>query len=239
MSDHFFKTRKEIKAWLDSMSVKRYTIHDDLTVDVTGSVGIAGKNLTWIPVKFGVVDGRFDCSLNKLTHLFGSPVKCGDFDCEDNNLVSLDGAPNMVSGWFDCHNNQLINLVGSPRECKDFYCQDNRLTSIKGAPSKCQTFHCAGNQLISLIGAPNECDYFDCSDNRLTSLDGVSGSHKKVCCYENPDLFDISAVADGCEIEYDHDAVAKNRAARQLAMLGASGGVDGLDLRSKKLGRIL
>ncbi len=38
----------------------------------------------------------------------------------------------------------------------------------------------------------------------------------------SPNLYDIS-VSDGCSVNYDHDAVAKNMAARQLSDLDLDG----------------
>ena len=37
------KTKEEIEKWLDEMKVKKYTINDDLTVDVNDSVFLGYK----------------------------------------------------------------------------------------------------------------------------------------------------------------------------------------------------
>jgi hypothetical protein len=44
----FLKTKGEIKNWLDCYGIKNYTINDDLTVDVNGSVDLYDKNLSSI-----------------------------------------------------------------------------------------------------------------------------------------------------------------------------------------------
>jgi len=59
-------------------------------VDVYGSVDMEGINLTEIPVKFGRVEGGFNCSKNQLT--------------------SLKNIPNYISTSFDCSHNQLTSL---------------------------------------------------------------------------------------------------------------------------------
>ncbi len=142
MTDHFLKTREEIKAWLDEMGIKGYTIHDNsLSVDVDGDVDITGYQLTAIPVQFGVVKGDFWCGSNRLTNLIGSPTVC--------------------RGCFFCYKNSLSSLAGVPKICK------------------------------------------------------------KINCKGNPDLHDVSAVMDGCELIYDRDVVAKNQAFRHLAALSA------------------
>ncbi len=158
MSDQFFKTREKTEAWLEKMGVEGYTIRADLTVDVAGSVNISDRKLTYIPVQFGVVDGGFKCSRNKLTRLLGSPVKSVSFDCERNQLTSLDGAPNMVSDWFDCEHNQLTSLQGAPRECADFFCSHNQLTDLIGLPDKLAYIYCTDNpRLADISAAPDGC----------------------------------------------------------------------------------
>ncbi len=195
MSDHFFKTRKETKAWLDKMHVGDYTIHDDLTVDVFGSIDISNKNLTHIPVQFG-----------------------------------------EVTGMFFCHKNMLTSLAGSPRICESFYSNNNRLINLTGAPQKCRNFICGNNQLVSLKGGPKECAVFYCDNNQLTSLDGAPEICEQFDCTNNPDLFDISAVCDGCKLYCETDVVAKNQADRHLADLET---LDGKLVLSAKPGRTL
>ncbi len=82
----------------------KYTINDDRTIDVSGSVDLSGENLTNIPFKFRNVSGNFYCGDNKLKNLYGSPVNVdGEFWCRWNyQLTSLDGAPNKVGGDFYC-----------------------------------------------------------------------------------------------------------------------------------------
>ena len=120
-------------------------------------------------VRFGIVDGYFNCSGNKLKSLYGAPKKVtgriekdgsktrgyGDFFCSSNQLTSLNGAPKTVGGYFGCDGNQLTTLVGAPK-------------TVGGS------FDCDGNQLTSLVGAPKTVGgSFNCHNNPLTSLDGA------------------------------------------------------------------
>src|ERR1700760_3366565 len=74
-----------------------------------------GIILDKFPVNFGVIDGNFSCSNNRLT--------------------SLQGAPRKVTGHFFCHKNELTNLVGAPEIIgRNFYCYSNPLKSLKGLP---------------------------------------------------------------------------------------------------------
>ncbi len=62
------------------------------TVDVTGNVFLNGRDLEWLPVRFGTVGGHFWC--------------------DGNRLVTLEGAPSTVGGNFWCAGNRLTSLVG-------------------------------------------------------------------------------------------------------------------------------
>ena len=105
----------------------KYTINDDGSIDVKGSVNVNIKNIAKIPFKFGIVSGNFNCSDNQLTSLLGAPKTVGgSFYCSNNQLTSLEGAPNSVGGDFYCSNNQLTSLEGAPNIVGgNFYCYDN------------------------------------------------------------------------------------------------------------------
>jgi hypothetical protein len=113
-------------------------------VIVSEDIVIDGK----LKIRFGKVDGYFDCIGNKLT--------------------TLEGAPQEVGGYFSCSNNNLTTLEGAPQEIgKDFDCSFNNLTTLEGAPKKVGGyFSCSYNNLTTLEGAPKEVGgYFRCSYN--------------------------------------------------------------------------
>ncbi len=203
MSDQFLKTREETQTWLAEMGIIDYTVGDDLVVNVAGDVNISNKNLTMIPVQFGVLDGDFNCSFNRLTTLIGAPESCR---------------------IFDCYNNRLTSLIGGPVSCLTIDCSDNEITGLTGAPKTCDFFYCSHNQIISLNGAPDCCQEMDCSDNHLSSLAGMPMICFYFECHRNPALFDISSIPDGCNAIYDRDVVAKNQSAQQLKNLHNGGG---------------
>ena len=87
-----------------------YTINDDGSIDVEGSVNLSRKKLTKIPFNFSKVSGVFRCYHNQLTSLDGAPNNVGSgFDCSDNQLTSLEGAPNNVGGYFYCYGNSNLS----------------------------------------------------------------------------------------------------------------------------------
>lgn len=157
--DELPTTKEEVIKRLKALKIKNYTINDDLSVDVNGSVELYNKRLKAIPVQFGEVTGSFDIRDNYfINSLKGCPRKIGSnflasknaisslkfapkeiggtFSVSNCALTSLVGSPREISGAFDCDNNkQLTNLVGAPREVgKGFYCQNCDLESYDGAP---------------------------------------------------------------------------------------------------------
>ncbi len=69
-----------------------YTINNDLTIDVKGTIDLTGKDIRYLPYKF-----------NKITN---------DFLISGCNLESLNNSPNEVGGKFQCCNNHLTSLEG-------------------------------------------------------------------------------------------------------------------------------
>jgi hypothetical protein len=92
-----------------------YIINPDDTIDVNGDAFLFDVlgDMEKLPVKFGKVYGEFNCSMNNLTTLEGSPNYVGsDFLCYWNNLTTLEHSPKYVGGDIDCHHNNLISLEG-------------------------------------------------------------------------------------------------------------------------------
>jgi hypothetical protein len=68
--------------------IRNYTINGDGSINVNDDVRLFDKELTSIPLKFGIVTGDFICSYNKLTSLDGSPKSVGGgFYCDNNKLT--------------------------------------------------------------------------------------------------------------------------------------------------------
>jgi hypothetical protein len=129
-------TPDQIK-WLDKCASGRWTLWtlNPTTglVDVAGNFFCYEQNLTdFKGVKFGVIEGSFNCSNNHLTSLEGAPQHVGgDFDCYNNHLTSLEGAPQDVRGNFYCSNNHLTSLEGAPQHVRgNFDCSNNPLSKL-------------------------------------------------------------------------------------------------------------
>ena len=100
--------------------IGNYSINEDRSIDVDGNVNLNSCKLSKLPIKFGRVNGDFDCRNNQLTSLEGSPSHVGfDFYCNHNQLTSLEGAPSHVGFDFYCRNNQLTSR-GCSKSCSWF-----------------------------------------------------------------------------------------------------------------------
>jgi hypothetical protein len=109
MLDH----KQDIKNWLDENGIINYTINEDLSVDVD-TTNISYKALTEIPVKFNIINGKFNCEGNELTSTEFFPKEVyGYFSCYNNQFKNLDNFPKIVTGWIDIRNNpNLENIIG-------------------------------------------------------------------------------------------------------------------------------
>ena len=119
----------EIEEWLEKYKIKNYIINEDLSIDVSGDVTLRRKDLSSIPVRFGIVRGDFDCSSNRLLNLEGCPVAVGgNYNCSSNQLFSLKDCPISIGGNFDCSGNELTDLVGCSGEIGSaYYCSNNNV----------------------------------------------------------------------------------------------------------------
>ena len=81
--------KKIISAWLDEMGVINYTINDDYTIDVNGSVSFHLIDIGEFPsfINFNRVNGSFSCAYSKMTTLRGCPkfIK-NNFYCGGNMI---------------------------------------------------------------------------------------------------------------------------------------------------------
>jgi hypothetical protein len=135
-SPNFPTTRDEVIEVCEKYEIENYTINDDLSIGVDGSVYLEKEKLEYLPLKFNYVSGDFSCYDNKLKSLEGCPQTVGGrFNCYFNELVSLEGSPQTVNGDFNCFNNKLESLEGSPKTINgDFDCSYNKLTDLEYFP---------------------------------------------------------------------------------------------------------
>jgi hypothetical protein len=139
----------------------------------------------------GIALGSFNCSLNMIRSLKGSPRKVfGNFDCSSNELTSLEYAPEHVNGDFDCRYNQIESLEGSPRYIGnnlDF--SRNKVNSLYGSPEKIiGSFNAYANpiDISALKYAPLKVgnlyysDYTDPNTGRTTKGEILKDIHQRM-----------------------------------------------------------
>lgn len=191
------KTKEEIEEWLKTHGIENYTINEDCTIDVAGSVYLDGvfraqPKSEWLDVlnqldshhspdnRHGIErcdDGSYE---SNGTHYvfkepefepFELPVRFRkierSFYFSENNLKSLKGCPEFVGEDFECYDSQLESLKGGPKEVQGHY-------------------HVSSNKLTTLNGAPERVGKnFTCRNNRLSSLEGspafVGGNFECSC----------------------------------------------------------
>jgi hypothetical protein len=98
-----------------------------------------------IPVKMGIIMGRFTCYGCELESLQNAPHTVTDhFTCYNNNLTSLQGGPSTVGshsmggGTYSCSFNYLKNFVGAPEQFTGYMVaigQHDSLESVDGLPT--------------------------------------------------------------------------------------------------------
>ncbi|MFT5249720.1 MAG: hypothetical protein ACI93P_001448 [bacterium] len=159
MSKKRLINRIEVDTILKKYNIRlsKYNIDNEGRIDVEGDVEFRYTNLNYLPLKFGKVNGSFNCSGLTLQSLKGAPsyVKY-DFRCENNALTSLKYGPKHVGGSYNCSNNKLETLTGCATEIgRDFVCKHNKLKSLHGSPIEFYgRFNCSHNLLTSFAGAP-------------------------------------------------------------------------------------
>jgi hypothetical protein len=172
------QNKNEIIEILESLKITNYIINNDLIVDVNGNVNLFDRQLTEIPVKFGIVNGAFICDYNNLKSLKNAPMISNDFYCVNCGLTSLESATMIVKGKFYCQFNKLTTLNGAPKEVGgDFNCSHNKLTTLENGPIIVQGWYaCHYNNLISLKGISKliKGKTLNISNNEdLNSLEGL------------------------------------------------------------------
>lgn len=128
----FIHSKKATESWLKDMKINDYFILEqkmgEFSVNVGKSVDLSQKELTAIPIQFGLVNGSFNCSCNRLQSLKGvARFVNGAFDCSYNYLDTLDGSPLEVDSKFLAQYNQIHDISHLPKMIHDILNLKNNL----------------------------------------------------------------------------------------------------------------
>ena len=176
-----YNTLYDIELWLKRHEIRNYTVvkqQGQLVVNVAGSVEIRRAGIKEIAVQFGEVVGDFDCSINELSSLKGSPrtVK-GNFYCTSNQLTTLEHGPLKVTESYYCFGNKLISLAGVPEKLKEFNASQNQLKNLQGGPKKVKTTYRVFDNPFDI--ADNDKDYdFQCEQLDISHSQPLPGLEK-------------------------------------------------------------
>jgi hypothetical protein len=112
---------REIKNICRQYGIKKYTINDDGSIDVDGSVDLTRWEMNEFPLTFNKVTKGFYASHIGLKTLKGGPKWVGkDYDCGCNRLTTLKGSPEYVGKNFNCDSQEgpegLTSLEFGPTE---------------------------------------------------------------------------------------------------------------------------
>lgn len=162
---------KQVQA-LDKATAKHWSwgeaseweVTENGIVNVKGSIDLNRDNIFsdekgFIGIKFGKIEGDFDCSNIGLDKLDGCPEEItGNFRCRRNPITSLIGGPKKVNGNYELNSSRwLESLEGAPEEIrKEFNVSDCGLESLAGSPKIVGNFLCQGTNIIDLIGGPEK-----------------------------------------------------------------------------------
>jgi len=111
-------------------NIENYTINSDGSID-TYAVYLYNKGLKKLPLKFNKI-GVFNCSINNLTSLEGSPIEVNNhFQCRHNNLTSFQYSPKIIRGEFSCEYNNIKSFEYFPSFIEDeFLCFNNPIFEV-------------------------------------------------------------------------------------------------------------
>lgn len=139
--------------FLKRHQVQGYTINeDDYTIDVNGRVFIRPNDEVPDYIKFGTIDGSFECSnsnlknsnflpkcvngtliisMNHFTNLPDIEYVQDDFDVSHNRLEGKVNFPKHIGGFIDLFRNNITSLEGCPKKEKnEVNCDNNPIENL-------------------------------------------------------------------------------------------------------------
>lgn len=172
-------SEEEIIKICNKLNIKKYSINNDLSIDVDFDVVLSGLIKGRIPLKFNNINGTFICCKSELTTLENSPryIK-GNFNVDKNKLTNLENSPISIGGYFSVEYNNLISLKGSEKitDIKNIYFCNNKLVSLKYHPIISDKYIYAFNSKYNF------------NDNPIVSLEDYNGDYDKLLCYNKEKL---------------------------------------------------
>ena len=157
--NNILTTKEEIKKWLNEQNLFKFSINDDLTVDMDNmdvSIYLKGNNL---PVKFRKCKSNFDLIGKSLNSLIGLPdIIEGSLNIEADKLKKIDFFPKKIGKGLFFSSNSLTSLEGMDN-CEitgKIRIETPNVKSLKGYPLNTTTdIDLALNLTILIENFPN------------------------------------------------------------------------------------
>ncbi len=158
----------------DRFDIFHYEIRNDGKVDVQQSVYMKYAKFKKFPIKFGRIDGDFDCTGSAFTSLEGAPEYVrGSFTIQSLKCTSLEGCPEVIGGNFNCVSVPITSLEYSPKHIGGYIdLRHSRIPNLIGLTNNVLKVNCGEyNGFISLEGCPETLEGFSCISGGITSLE--------------------------------------------------------------------
>ena len=168
----------EQSMWLNKVCIGAWTLKAPGVINVEGSVDIKDKSDHITPegenfhgLKFGKVDGYFDCGESpQMTHLRGTPREVtGSFYFSGGKLSNLVGGPVTVGSKYQVTESGLESLEGCPLRADMLDVEFNELKNLKGAEkSRIRVLMIGFNSINSLEGMHRELEDIKGTNNPVS-----------------------------------------------------------------------
>lgn len=172
------KRIKEIHEECKELGFERYTINDDLSVDIENHYANNDKfsgNFKGFPFKIRNLGlNTIKITNSKLESLVNFPDNWRGnlFLFANNNLKSLEGCPNGLR-YLLVTNCGLETLKGCPEKLEEFDCTGNKLTSMEFGPKECYRYCCSLNKIKSFEWMPKEVGILVCVNCGIKTTEGI------------------------------------------------------------------
>ena len=203
-----------IKKWLEKNKIKdyEYTINNDYTIDVMGSVKIFGYEEDELPdyIQFRIVSEEFLVEQSKIKSFRGFPTRCDAlyfFNCNEmENLKGLETDYKKITINGCKKLSSLKGLSDTVSSISLYGCSKITSEELKNIPTKnLDKFTCSGCNKVTTLSYMNidkdkVFDYFSCSNStKLKDLVGSPTHCNEFCCSYCNGLTDLTGAPQECE----------------------------------------
>jgi hypothetical protein len=183
----FVYDKKFITEWLDYYGIQNYTINDDMSVDIDGSVLIDRRHIPRLDVKFRNVSNEFfinKCGLESMNNL---PISCKCVTLTNNNINEISNVP-LNCQYLNLNNNKITEIqnIEHLTELSTLEISHNKITKLYGLPSSIKRISLENNLLKNFKNFPKALIMRDdekmylIKGNPIVSLKGLDVDYNNI-----------------------------------------------------------